>query len=342
MGSMQTINIIGGGLAGLSLGIALRARDVPVVVTEAGSYPRHRVCGEFISGLGDETVETLGLEGCFSDAVILREAAWYDERRRLRSDQLPAAAMGLSRWTLDQRLAGRLTELGGKLETRTRYDRRKQQPGIVDCAGRRSVRKSPWLGLKCHLQSFPDGADLEMHMSPRGYVGICPVENGSYNLCGLFRNAGLKPSAGQPLIFNYLAHCGFETLLERIDHERVVAGSGCSVAAMSYKPAQAPEASPSLGDAHGLIPPFTGNGMTMALEHAALALDPLLGFAASELSWEDCQRVIAGRSRKAFGRRLRVARGLHRLLTSEKLFKVTTNLARLPLFPFQSFYHLTR
>ena len=39
----RTVTIIGGGLAGLTLGLALRQRDVPVTVCEAGTYPRHRV-----------------------------------------------------------------------------------------------------------------------------------------------------------------------------------------------------------------------------------------------------------------------------------------------------------
>jgi flavin-dependent dehydrogenase len=339
---MKTIDITGGGLAGLALGIALRKRGVPVRVVEAGSYPRHRVCGEFISGLGDETIEALGLEGCFSGAVVLREAAWYDARRRLRLDRLPRPALGLSRWILDRRMADRLVEQGGQLETRTRQKRGGASVGRVDCAGRRLARESRWLGLKCHLRAFQAGADLEMHMSPQGYVGICPVEDGSYNLCGLFRNTGLRPFRGQALVFRYLEQCVFKALLERIDRQSVVDGSECSVAAMSYRRAREDDASLRLGDAQGLIPPFTGNGMTMALEHAALAVDPLVRFARSESSWEHCRGAIATRSRQRFGRRLRVARGLHRLLVSEKLFKATTCLARLPLFPFQSVYRLTR
>ncbi len=339
---MQAISIIGGGLAGLSLGVALRRHAVPVVLKEAGDYPRHRVCGEFISGLRPETVELLGLEDCFADAAVLREVAWYDVRRQLRTDRLPAAAIGLSRWALDQRIADRFRELGGVLETGTRQDRKTMPPGRVDCAGRRPASKSPWLGLKCHVQRFKEGADLEMHMSPHGYVGISRIENGCFNLCGLFRKAGLKPVPEQPLIFDYLKQCGFEALLQRLDRESVVAGSACSVAGMSYQSAGVPGGQTCLGDAHGLIPPFTGNGMTMALEHAALALDPLLRFARSGMTWEDCQREIEIRRRHQFGRRLRVARGLHRVLTSEKLFKMTTGMARSPLFPFQSFYYLTR
>ena len=42
---MRQITIAGGGLAGLSLGVALRRADVPVVLHEAGRYPRHRATG---------------------------------------------------------------------------------------------------------------------------------------------------------------------------------------------------------------------------------------------------------------------------------------------------------
>src|SRR5689334_24684769 len=60
-GMAKAITIVGGGLAGLTLGIGLRQRDVPVTVVEAGTYPRHRVCGEFISGRGQDSLQRLGL-----------------------------------------------------------------------------------------------------------------------------------------------------------------------------------------------------------------------------------------------------------------------------------------
>ena len=67
---MKPITIAGGGLAGLAAGIALRQRGVPVELHEAASYPRHRVCGEFISGLSETTVETLGLGAVLEDCHL--------------------------------------------------------------------------------------------------------------------------------------------------------------------------------------------------------------------------------------------------------------------------------
>jgi 2-polyprenyl-6-methoxyphenol hydroxylase-like FAD-dependent oxidoreductase len=77
----KEITIAGGGLAGLALACALRRHDVPVTVLEAGNYPRHRVCGEFISGVSEETLATLAIADLFEEPLC------HDERL---ADQPPA------------------------------------------------------------------------------------------------------------------------------------------------------------------------------------------------------------------------------------------------------------
>ena len=89
MNPPRQIEIVGGGLAGLSLGLALRRAGVPVTIFEAGAYPRHRVCGEFITGLKAPTIARLGLAPLLGDAGRLREVAWLARGRVVRRQQLP-------------------------------------------------------------------------------------------------------------------------------------------------------------------------------------------------------------------------------------------------------------
>src|SRR6187397_239376 len=103
MPSLKPITIVGGGLAGLTLGIGLRQRGVPVTVWEAAHYPRHRVCGEFISGRGLETLARLDLRKLILRAggVEARTAAFFSRRTASRPQTLPSPALCVSRFILD-------------------------------------------------------------------------------------------------------------------------------------------------------------------------------------------------------------------------------------------------
>ena len=83
MSRKQTAVIFGGGLSGLSLAIALRQRNVPVELHEAGNYPRHRVCGEFIAGADMPLFEKLGIKSAFDDALSLKTTVWHCGQRQV-------------------------------------------------------------------------------------------------------------------------------------------------------------------------------------------------------------------------------------------------------------------
>ena len=65
------VSIVGGGLAGLSLGINLRRHGIPVHLYETNRYPRHKVCGEFISGSGIASLDRLALTDLLFDPFSL-------------------------------------------------------------------------------------------------------------------------------------------------------------------------------------------------------------------------------------------------------------------------------
>jgi flavin-dependent dehydrogenase len=163
MTSPRPIEIIGGGLAGLALGLALRRANVPVTLFDAGRYPRHRVCGDFIAGLSSSTVDRLQLAPMLADARSHREVAWYHRTRLIRVQKLPEPAFGLSRHALDARLADAFIAAGGELQPATRSTDLASQPGRVLATGR-ARRESPWLGLKFHVHGLTLTRDLELHL----------------------------------------------------------------------------------------------------------------------------------------------------------------------------------
>jgi 2-polyprenyl-6-methoxyphenol hydroxylase-like FAD-dependent oxidoreductase len=90
----------------------------------------------------------------------------------------------------------------------------------------------------------------------------------------------------------------------------------------------------SLGDAERMIPPFTGNGMSMAFESAESALAPLVSYSNGQADWDDCRKMIRAALDERFSRRVRLAMGLHRFLTSSGGRLGLALAARSGLLPF--------
>jgi flavin-dependent dehydrogenase len=315
------ITIVGGGLAGLVLGIGLRQRGVPVTIWEAGRYPRHRVCGEFICGRGLDTLSGLGLRELLieSGARTAHTAAFFVGRSGSPPRPVAPPALCLSRFEMDAALAARFRELGGELREQQRWQSAEPGEGVVCASGRRLPGvdgRWRWVGLKAHFRNVSLKADLEMHAVAGGYVGLCRVEGGKVNACGLFRRQAGQP---QPLAHRaeHLRGAPGTALHERLAGGALDEGSWCAVAGFSLRPARAAsQPGCRVGDALTMIPPLTGNGMSMALEAAELALEPLAAYSQGRTDWSEAQRAVARLCDRAFARRLAWAKWLHVILFS--------------------------
>jgi len=324
MANAKPITIVGGGLAGLTLGIGLRQRDVPVTVWEAGHYPRHRVCGEFISGHGQETLSRLGLRELLerAGAVSAGTAAFFSTTRSSPPRPLPTRAICLSRFTMDQALAMEFHKLGGELLEDQRRRDGDYGEGVIRATGRRAQARengSHWFGLKAHARNVPLTADLEMHVSPRGYVGLCRVDGGAVNVCGLFRRRAGEDNTTQNWREWLRGHTG-SSLQQRLAEAEFDETSFCAVAGISLQPQRAAaRAECCVGDAITMIPPVTGNGMSMAFESAGMAVEPLVAWSRGEIPWTETRETLARRCDAAFARRLAWARWLQRMMLAPSL-----------------------
>lgn len=335
----QHITIAGGGLAGLSLAIALRNRGLAVTVIEAGSYPRHRVCGEFISGVTDETLGYLGIPEVFGDARRHRSLAWHESGRLVLTDTLPAPALGISRFALDQRLHDRFLSIGGTLITGLRA-RPVPAEGLVWTAGRRPAA-GRWIGLKAHVR-LKSAADLEMHCGTNGYAGLAGVEDGWTNVCGLFLLDREIAAKGSDLLPAYLDAGGNRRLADLLRESPWRNESFSAVAGFELGRQPAIPGLLCLGDAACMIPPFTGNGMSMAFQSAEAAVDPLVSWSRGAISWPQACETIGRTMRHRFRRRLAVAGVLHKVLFRSGGRAVVESLASGGILPFRPLLSLVR
>lgn len=322
----REVTIVGGGPAGLTLGIALRRQGVPVTVWEAGHYPRHRVCGEFISGRGPEVLARMGLLELLERAGARRAGtvAFFTREGRCVRRVLPQAAWCVSRYALERALAEEFRRLGGKLQEGTRWREGFGRDGVVRATGRRArigaqSRGWRWFGVKAHALGLALEADLEMHVGPRGYVGLCRVEIGAVNVCGLFRRrAGEAPES----VDKWLGGEPGSVLRERLAGADFVPESFCAVGGLGWEnpfgilAMERGRLECCVGDALAAIPPVSGNGISMAFESAALACEPLAAWSKEQLPWAEARGAVWERCWRVFAGRVRWAGWLQRSLFS--------------------------
>ena len=322
MSSLKAITIAGGGLAGLTLGIGLRQRGVPVTLWEAGHYPRHKVCGEFISGGGQEVLQRLGLTDLLekAGATLARSARFFLGNAVSPMRPVQPAAICLSRFTLDRVLAESFQNHGGELRENARWEGSYCLEGIVRATGRRVQALENgwrWFGLKVHARGVKLDADLEMHGSANAYVGLCRLPDDETNICGLFR---ARPGNCSREPMELLRGPAGTRLHQRLAAAIFDETSFCSVAGLPLLPQRAvgqPEC--RIGDCLTMIPPATGNGMSMAFEAAELHVEPLLAYASGESTWGEACHSAAANCDSAFRHRLIWAKLLQRMMFSQTI-----------------------
>jgi 2-polyprenyl-6-methoxyphenol hydroxylase-like FAD-dependent oxidoreductase len=202
---------------------------------------------------------------------------------------------------------------------------------IVAADGRRSIvvrqtgvavtRRRGLVGFKQHFrrESFhgpaaPASAGmLEMHSLPGGYVGIGPIENDAWNVCGVMPRRLVRQARGS-IDAAWKQWTGDHGPLADFLRQAKRLGPWLTIPEVATLTA-VPGISGVLyvGDACGTIEPLAGQGMTMALVGAALAEDYL-----STGREDACQAYFAAWQRQ-FGNHVRRANWLAGLLRRPRL-----------------------
>ena len=352
------VSIIGGGLAGLTAAIDLLNRNYDVVVFEKNEYPKHKVCGEFISNEVLPYLKKIGLDIESLHPTNINKTQLSTHSGKIIKGKLPLGGFGISRYILDNYLYKKVHELGGKVvkdsvtsidflddifSISTQSNEIFQSKIVLGAFGKRSnldielnrkfiKQKSPWLGVKAHYSgNFPNDL-VGLHNFEGGYCGVSKVENDVINICYLVQYESFKKYKN---IVDFQENVIFKNKnLEAIFKEsNLLFENPLTISQISFEDKPKIENHVlMIGDSAGLIHPLCGNGMAMAIHSAKIASELVDDFLQNKISRALMESNYISIWNKTFKKRLQFGKFLSKLLLNSYLSKITMNL--LIVFPF--------
>ena len=286
------VTVIGAGPAGSSAALSALREGAQVSIYEKSRFPRHKVCGEFLSPEVSELLEDLGVWGeCEQHKPAILNRVFLSIGKRTKSWRLPQPARGLSRYRMDHILLERAVAQGAALHRESADP----GPGAVLAYGRhvQSTAGNRLFGFKAHFEGSVDDV-MSLFFFKHAYVGVNAVEGGFTNVCGLATEEALGRSAFD--IDDFLQCC--RPLQERLQPLRRKM-EWLTTGPLVFGKTEGPENCYAAGDSAAFVDPFTGSGMLGAISTGILAgRAAAQGTETSEhrKGWE---RVLSGQQRSA-------------------------------------------
>ena len=292
--------IVGGGPAGSATACGLAALGRDVVLIERTAKPHHKVCGEFLSVETQTLLQRLDVDLSGLGAVPIEQVAVYSSRRSVTS-ALAFRALSLSRYRLDDALMRCAQNSGARLRRNVAV--KSATPGgdgwnvlcddgeAIYCRhfvlatgklGLRGVddaRDGSLVGLKMHLRLSPGArraleGRVELFFFDGSYIGLELIEDGIANLCFVLPRATVaRLGSGWPALRGHLASA-LPSLAERLEGAEPLWDKPLAVVCPigGHLHRERGTAVYRVGDRIAHIPPFTGDGLAIALASAALAV----------------------------------------------------------------------
>ncbi|MGA9213086.1 NAD(P)/FAD-dependent oxidoreductase [Kaistella sp.] len=350
--------IIGGGLAGLTSAIHLSKMGIRVVVIEKNQYPKHKVCGEYISNEILPYFNWLELNIEELKPTHISTLQFYSESGKTIETKLPMGGFGISRFTLDHALYLKaisqncivLEDLVNEVifkddffEVILNSGKVLKSKVVLGGFGKRSnldikmnrgflQNKSTWLAVKSHYKgNFPDDV-VGLHNFKGGYCGVSKVENDEINICYLTNFKEFKKYKNieefQEKVVSKNPH-----LKNILENSKTVFDKPLTISQICFEKKENVENHIlMMGDTAGLIHPLCGNGMAMAIHSAKLASEETIEFLNGKISRSEMESNYTKKWNKNFKQRLQFGRILGNILEHSKLSEILTNL--MTYFPF--------
>ncbi len=303
---MYDLAVVGGGPAGTAAAITAAGYGASVLLLERGSFPRSKVCGEFVSAESLELLASLlHSRDLLARAPRLECARVFIQGRILETPVKPAAA-SIARIDLDAALWNSARDHGvdarerqivcgiesrGPFVVRTRGHQFMAR-SVIDASGRWSnlsrrddgnpMGSGRWLGFKAHFAEHAPPDSVDLYFFDGGYCGVQPVvSNGCWriNACAMIRS-----DAGKSIQECFQRH---PELSKRSRTWQPVTDVVATSPLLFHGPDVFRDSILCAGDAAGFVDPFVGDGISLALRGGALAAKSLKNFLKGSISLDE-------------------------------------------------------
>ncbi len=304
------IVIIGGGLAGLVSAIHLSKAGLSVILFEKNEYPKHKVCGEYVSNEVLPYLQQLGADPMKTGAKKINRFLLSTTRGKTMETKLTMGGFGVSRYTLDHFLFQHAVQNGCSIlqdtvsdvhfendmfRVHTRNGKELAAGIVIGAFGKRSnmdvklerafIRdRSPFVAVKTHLAGdFPEDL-VALHNFKDGYCGISKVENGNINACYITNYSSFQQYRNTEA-FSQEVLCRNPHLKEIFENTVPVFEHPLTISQVSFSNKTTVENHMLMcGDAAGMIHPLCGNGMAMAIHSAKIASELIISYFNKKIS----------------------------------------------------------
>ncbi|GGZ75929.1 NAD(P)/FAD-dependent oxidoreductase [Algibacter mikhailovii] len=332
--SKVDVLIIGGGLAGLTSALHLSKYKLNVIVVEKNSYPKHKVCGEYISNEVLPYLSFLDFNPFKLGAKSIDKFELTTPKNKVIQTKMKLGGFGISRYTLDNALAEKakdsgvlfvkdaVTEVKFKndlFSISTKDNKRFVAKTVIGAYGKRSSldvslkrkfikKESPYLAVKVHLKGdFPNDL-VALHNFNGGYCGLSKVENDVINACYIVdyttfkKYKNIEAFQEQVIYKNTALKAVFENATPLFDQPLTIS----QISFASKNPIE--NHMLMCGDTAGMIHPLCGNGMSMAISSAQMASRLIISFMEGNINRRTLEREYAKHWNLAFKSRLKTGR----------------------------------
>jgi menaquinone-9 beta-reductase len=290
------VAVVGGGPAGASTAIIVARFGASVVLLEAGEFPRHKVCGEFVSAESLDVLRDLlrsspGAEQLIAAAPVIDRTRLLLGERVIETAVSPPA-LSITRFSLDSLLWQAAQQAGVEIRSKCEVSAiRADGPfhlntsggnvvarAVIVAAGRWSKFKAriplpngpKWIGVKAHYRESAAPGSTDLYFFEHGYCGVQPVADDVVNACAMVRS-----DRATSLEDVFALH---PALAKRRRAWQAVTEPVTTAPLLHLPPQPVRDNMMFVGDAAAFIDPFVGDGISIALRSGRVAATDLWTF----------------------------------------------------------------